>query len=246
MKTRLDFVSNSSTCSYVIYSKLDAKTLGKKMWELSGVPEEGIKKWSKIFSEYLSDHTILILYDISFDVHLTKTQLKEFYPGESTSNQVFRGCCCSDEDLSNYFTPDGKVREDLNVDDIIRMYGWYHFDGKKIIFGQDESDGCHFGSGKINEYTVEFMRWLFKALSEKYSNVRFSTDGDTSTSALDDLEREIYESEFNHYWIKVNYEGDGYPCDGVYYNSKVYKDVGYLDTLQKNGICGDCIWAENG
>lgn len=249
MKIRSDFVSNSSTSSYVLYSKLNPQQLSNEMWKYSGLLEESIKKWSKIFGWHLSHTTLLTLYDISFDMPLEEKYLKEFYPGESTENMIFRGYYCYDNQLSKYFDEYGEVRKDLDIDDVIAKFGMYHFEDDNIVFDQDESDGCNHGSAKINKYTIKFSKWLFEQLKKKYSNVRFTADGDTTTEIFDMVEKELAEKHMNQYWIKLNYEGDGMADDAVYYNTKKYErgdGPGYLETLRNRGVCGDVVWAENG
>lgn len=113
MKTRHDFVSNSSSSSYIIdvgklthqeAAKLIADSIG------DGVDEVG-DNW---LQPLLEDNVALTYVEICYH-----------FKDSKYSNNIPAGLCIGKDKLSEYFDADGNVRADLDKLKTIEKFSWY-------------------------------------------------------------------------------------------------------------------------
>ena len=249
MKARLDFVSNSSYSSYIISSTLSSKRLGAKLFQcyknICETKYDWINAAGKKLSQCLYDHSALTIFDITFDIPLTDEQKKQFYDGESKSNLIYGGRCCNDKYMKSLFDRFGKVKDGVDYNSIIDMLSWYKIKNGNIKFYDDDEDPDEkilvSNSGKITKKTVDFNRWLIKALEKKYPEIHIHRKQDFLDS-LDRVEHNL--NDYFMYYLRVNHDGDGVDDDAAYYSN--YRTTGdYFDALYRAGVVVEMDWMKS-
>lgn len=152
MKLRFDFISNSSSCSFIIRSKDDPITLVNKL-ESRGkntsnlLPDDNFEDWTDVHKTVIN-HTALTLFNI------------DYLDENGYVNSILGPLVVNDFELSNYFDESGEVKKDLDVEKIL-----YEFSTESEEFGFN-----YCKSGKITKQTIKFFKWILEQV-DIYKNI---------------------------------------------------------------------------
>ena len=156
MKVRSDFVSNSSSSSFIVATKYN--DLFDGAYNICNALGDG----DFDLIEMLEKRTSLTLFDIRL-----------CFPHGYDS--IPAGITIDDEDLSEYFDGD-EVRKDLDPHAIIRKLLWHKYPDDKDIFIDPEIEGWCENEyvvyenrilGKVNIKTYNFTKWLCDAIKDQ-------------------------------------------------------------------------------
>ena len=205
MKTRLDFVSNSSSSSYIVAvmagctDRDAAQDIAEKVF---GDEFEEVKN-------FFENKTVLTAVEVQYSDWYEKTQ-------ELLTNWVPAGICVNDDELSMFFDKDGEVRADLDPIETIAKLSWHNDDG---YYGENEEIVYKRRlMGKINEKTLKFTKWIHDKAVELYGNKNACYYEGSKRSAKELLAK--YEESLAKgnklYFTRFSYEGDAM-CYGHIY-----------------------------
>lgn len=253
MKIRCDFVSNSSSSSYIVSSVHSPKAFGRKImrcalgdtrrvreedhWVISNGPKLG---------NHLATHSCFSVQEIRFDIPLTDEQCKTFYKGEGKPNTIFGGECCTNDFLKENFDKNGQLKDSTNLDKILNAITAYRIENGKVKLGQINDGWVNGRSGQITPLSIKVNRWLLDAIMQKYPGCTIQ-DKDKKLKLLDDIERDL--KNYHMYYLTINHDGDGVDEDAAYYST--YDDYGYdvgwdyYDLVERKGIVNNMIYAES-
>ena len=203
MKTRTDFVSNSSSSSYIIdvgktTSREAAVIVAKAIGD--GEDERGNNWLQPLFEENIALTCVEICY------HL---------PDLEFGNNIPDGLAVSEEELSEYFDKNGNVRADLDKRKVIEKLSWNNDKG-------DENEYAVYNArpwgAKIDNRTVKFTKWLIAACKELCGEERVCLgwsvqDADAHAKNLEEVKKSLAESS-SVFYIRTCYSGD--PGCGLY------------------------------
>lgn len=243
MKIRSDFVSNSSSCSFIIVatSSDPYETAYKMCKELGDAHEDTLE----FFENYTS---------------LTLCEFNVVFPNlnDAFSNNVIPigsfipvGITIKDSDLSEYFDGD-EVRKDLDPLKTIRKLLWDKWDDNIDIFTEIDEDKMldyHENGyvvyerrlmGKITLKTYNFTKWLYDEI-KKHGLISFTND---EISYIDNVTNKVkgyLDSGKSLYQVRGSYEGNA-TCYGHIYihdprkpiskrliNKNIIKDMWYSE-----------------
>jgi len=205
MKTRLDFVSNSSSSSYIVAvmagctDKDAARDIAEKVF---GDGFEEVK-------DFFENKTVLTAVEVQYSDWYEKTQ-------EYLTNFIPPGICVNDDELSMFFDKDGEVRADLDPIETIAKLSWYCDDGS---YGENEEVVYERSiMGKVNEKTLKFTKWIHDQAVELYGdkNACYNEESDISAEELlAKYEKNLAEGR-KLYFTRFSYDGDAM-CYGHIY-----------------------------
>ena len=230
MKIRNDFVSNSSSSSYIVaVAEPSVKDAAQDI--VKAVYSDDLENTQELFET----KTILTCAEIQYETWNDNTCLLQ-------TNFIPVGICINDNELAEYFGDDGEVRNDLDPLKIIKKLSWYNYDS------YDENEEIIYESilmGKVTDKTFKFTKWLYDKAIELYGNeaVNYCTDNNTEE------ELSTYEKAFTEgkslYFVRFSYDGDGQNYGYIYIDntnnfsksikqmmldsSKNIKDVWFID-----------------
>lgn len=204
MKIRSDFVSNSSSSSYIIAvipeydSRLAAKDIAERVF---GDEFEDVAK-------FFEHKTVLTAMEIKYSDWSNK-QYEWIY------NFIPAGICIDDEELGKWFDANGEVRSDLNILEVIPKLSWNTEDGmsenEDIVYERRLM-------GKVTDKTLKFTKWLHDKVVELYGAEAAGYYSDSKIKPEDQLaeyEKNLTEGK-KLYLTRFSYEGDAM-CYGHIY-----------------------------
>ena len=230
MKTRIDFVSNSSSSSYIIdvgqvSAKEAADIVAKNIGD--GEDERGNNWLWPLFEE---------------NVALTCVEICYHAPDSKFSNSIPSGIAVHAEELIEYFDANGNVRADLDKRKVIEKLSWNKI-GKDGWCGENEYavyDARPWGM-TIDSRTVKFTEWLIAACKEicdaNYVYLGYSAeDADEHSKNLKEIKDSLANGN-SVYLIQTCYSGD--PDCGLYVADSNEKNNGWK-RLRK--VCKKMLW----
>lgn len=204
MKIRLDFVSNSSSSSYIVSvmsgcSDRDAaQDIAKKVF---GDEFEETK-------DFFENKTVLTAIEVTYSDWYEKTQTL-------LSNFVPAGICINDNELNMFFDKDGEVRANLDPIETIAKLSWYNDDyeeNEEIVYERRLM-------GKVNEKTLKFTKWIHDKAVELYGSENASyysgSNGRSAKELLSEYEESLAKGN-KLYFTRFSYEGDAEVYGHIY------------------------------
>lgn len=206
MKIRHDFVSNSSSSSYIV-----AVTVGCTDGDAAqDIAEKVFGDDFEEVKDFFENMTVLTAVEVAYSDWYAKTQT-------FLSNFVPSGICVNDDELSTFFDKDGEIRSDLNPSEIIPQLSWYTVDSswvenEEIVYERRLM-------GKVNEKTLKFTKWIHDKAVELYGSQNTSYYLGSNNSSAEELLSEYEKSLAKGnklYFTRFSYEGDAM-CYGHIY-----------------------------
>lgn len=204
MKIRTDFVSNSSSSSYII-------AVISKYTPIMVAQDVAERTFGDDFTEtaeFFESKTVLTAIELQYSSLNSKlnTWICNFIPV---------GICIDDEEIDKWFDADGEVRNDLDILEVIPKLSWYSDDGvsenEDIVYRRRLM-------GKVTIKTLKFTKWLHDKLIEAYGVDHSGYYLDSSISAEDQLD--IYENNLSKgkqlYLTRFSYSGDAMRYGHIY------------------------------
>lgn len=205
MKTRLDFVSNSSSSSYIIavIPEYDSRQAAQVVAErVFGDEFEDVAR-------FFENKTVLTAMEIKYSDWSDKYS-------ELMYNFIPAGICVDDNELSKWFDANGEVRNDLDILEVIPALSWHNDDGN---YGENEEIVYERRlMGKVTDKTLKFTKWLHDAVVELYGaeNAGYYSDSKIkSEDRLAEYEKNLAEGK-KLYFTRFSYDGDAM-CYGHIY-----------------------------
>lgn len=209
MKTRFDFVSNSSSSSYII-------AVGPEYTSRMVARDVAEKTFSDDFedvADFFENKTVLTAIEINY------RDWNDTY-NDWVYNFIPAGICVDDSELSKWFDANGEVRNDLDVFEVIPKLSWHGDDGmsenEDIVYERRLM-------GKITDKTLKFTKWLHDKVVEVYGTEDsgyYYTDS-TDVSEID-AAKQLAEYENNLakgnklYLARFSYDGDAMRYGYIY------------------------------
>ena len=204
MKTRLDFVSNSSSSSYIIAvgpeytSRMAAQDVAEKTF---GDGFEDV-------ADFFENKTVLTAIDIKYRDWNDKYNDRMY-------NFIPFGICVDDEELDKLFDANGEVRSDLDILEVIPKLSLNTEDGmcenEDIVYERRLM-------GKVTDKTLKFTKWLHDKVVELYGIEAAGYYSDSKIEPEDQLAE--YENNLAEgkklYLTRFSYDGDAM-CYGHIY-----------------------------
>lgn len=203
MKQRKDYVSNSSSCSYIISTPEPPKTIIKKLCKYYK-DEYSCRVTEKILQSCECMVPIEIKFEQVYDddktprVNYISPVLLSIHGDSFRHGRI-------DVDLSHYFFDDsGELKKDLVFPDAVRPFGSL----RKLRGTYTENDVIweYAVSCKVPLKAIKLCRWILEnagTLNDEYDHKKFYL------SKLDEMEQEIKNGK-HLYMIYFTYEGDGF------------------------------------
>lgn len=205
MKTRLYFVSNSSSSSYIIavIPEYDSRQAAQVVAErVFGDEFEDVAK-------FFENKTVLTAMEIKYSDWSDECT-------EWMYNFIPAGICVDDSELSKWFDVNGEVRNDLDILEVIPALSWHNDDGN---YGENEEIVYERRlMGKVTDKTLKFTKWLHDAVVELYGaeNAGYYSDSKIkSEDRLAEYEKNLAEGK-KLYFTRFSYDGDAM-CYGHIY-----------------------------
>lgn len=205
MKTRLDFVSNSSSSSYIVAVMAECTDRDAAR----DIAEKVFGDEFKEVKDFFENKTVLTAVEVQYSDWHEKTQ-------ELLTNWVPAGICVNDDELSMFFDKDGEVRADLDPCETIAKLSWYNDDG---CYGENEEIVYERRlMGKVNEKTLKFTKWIHDKAVELYGSQNayyYKSSKRSAEELLAEYEESLAKGN-KLYFTRFSYEGDAM-CYGHIY-----------------------------
>ena len=196
MKIRNDFVSNSSSSSYIVAVKAGCtdKDAAQDIAEKVFGDEFGTVK------TFFENKTVLTAIEVQYSDWYDKTQ-------EYLTNWVPPGICVNDDELSNWFDENGEVRADLDPIETIAKLSWHKDDS---CYGENEEIVYERSlMGKVTDKTLKFTKWIHDKAVELYGaeNAGYYSDSKLEPEEqLAEYEKNLAEGK-KLYLTRFSYDG---------------------------------------
>lgn len=204
MKTRLDFVSNSSSSSYIV-AVMSGCTDNNAAQDIA---ENVFGDEFEETKDFFENKTVLTAIEVAYSDWYEKTQTL-------MSNFVPSGICINDNELNMFFDKDGEVRADLDPIETIAKLSWYNDDyeeNEEIVYERRLM-------GKVNEKTLKFTKWIHDKAVELYGSENASYYSGSNGRSAEELLSEYEESLAKGnklYFTRFSYEGDAAVYGHIY------------------------------
>lgn len=158
MKIRIDFVSNSSSSSFIVSTKTNTKieTIAKKLASDSST--------EKKYLNYLTNNIALTLFPLDY---LVNPRTKKAH-----LENVYGFFCISKKKIFTYFNKDGTVKNDLNINNLL----------KSSLSSQSYPDSSlakrKILCGKVTSETIKFCKWIYTKLVQKRNTSAWALKGE--------------------------------------------------------------------
>lgn len=205
MKTRLDFVSNSSSSSYIV-AVIAGCTDGDAARDIAEkVFGDGFEEVKGFFE----NKTVLTAAEVQYSDWYEKTQTL-------LTNWVPAGICVNDGELNMFFDKDGEVRADLDPIETIAKLSWHNDDG---CYGENEEIVYERRlMGKVNEKTLKFTKWIHDKAAELYGSQNacyYESSNHSVEKQLAEYEESLAKGN-KLYFTRFSYEGDAMRYGHIY------------------------------
>ena len=197
MKIRHDFVSNSSSSSYIVAV-------------MAGCADKDAAQdiAEKVFGDEFE--TVKTLFENKTVLTAIEVQYRDWYENtqEYLTNWIPAGICVNDDELSNWFDENGEVRADLDPIETIAKLSWHNDDN---CYGENEEIVYERSlMGKVTDKTLKFTKWIHDKAVELYGD-KDARYYEGSTCLAEDLLSE-YEKNLAKgnklYFTRFSYDGD--------------------------------------
>lgn len=194
MKCRIDYVSNSSSCSFVVAHTGTARQLVYDACQAANCLEDIVT-----MANYFKGHTCLNLITMVVDLK-DPCGIDEHVDGMIPAN-----FCIPNKHLAKYFDKNGDVRRDLNVPETLKSLMWYIYSTQKRCWEYNENVMRRWCvPGRVNEKTVKFTRWLIQHMRDYYGYVYLNLDDRANDSIVEEHLKENQKC----YVMRFNYQGE--------------------------------------
>lgn len=205
MKCRNDFVSNSSSCSYIVVSKVDPINAGRFFRKLTKC-ENRLE-----VDMYLQSTSSVIAHAIHLD------PCKD-YPGYQELPNHVRWAIMSDVEFSKWFYNNGTVKGTLDLKTVIpHIYQYYHANSRSTK-STDKKKHIEGVCTKITMQSINFTKWLIKQLGDEFKR---NNNVEEVQKQLNDYEKQLNDGNYI-YVLEFTYSGDGE------YDGNIYADTDKL------------------
>jgi hypothetical protein len=195
MKVRADFVSNSSSSSFIVShdNTLTLPQFIRNVCKVSNWPYRKVKT-----EKYIKNRTCLNILDITVDID------NPDIPGETFDGWIPANICVSDRYIRRFFDKHGEIKENLDAKKIILSLMSYIHNERKHTWDYNHNVMEKWRtSGKVNEYSVKFTNWLIRNIKELYGYVFLEKD---CKHDVDFVEEHLKQGH-SCYVLHFNYQG---------------------------------------
>ena len=233
MKQRKDFISNSSTCSYVVSSVEPKETFYKKLQEY--------------FKDDYSKHSDKAFQScecfVPFEIY-TRYLMPEEVPNSvlpvimSIHGESFHGEQIDASYMDRFFDENENIKSDLKFPDCIEKFEWWTHGDNGNYFQRDIDDLTI--SSQVTMRSVKIAKYLEEKASE--FNIKMDRDRDEKLKALNEIEKELNNSK-NVYLVFFSYEGDSQSFGHIWDGHR--NDGNIWEKLKRCGLVDKIIFHED-
>ena len=213
MKIRNDFVSNSSSSSYIVVCK-PGFTNDQMAFDIA---EKTFGDDSELVKDFFNNYTCLTTTNIAVqwwdnDKHMMM------------DNSIVAGVCVEDAKLDKWFDIDGNIKKDLVFEDVVKDFFWYDSDSPNEYAENEKVVYESRVMGKINDKTLKMMSWLASNAVEWYGSENVAGNWFKDCLKSEDIDIKLELDKIQHllddgkklFLTRYSYSGDA-QCYGHIY-----------------------------
>ena len=223
MQKRHDFVSNSSSCSFIISSELDRVPFLEKLFPRTAIQPMWDKKDCCGNDVWFRNYTALTVGGLDF-----------WNQDGSQLLAICGGHCIRNNHLNRYFDKDGNLRTDLDFNKVCEDIRW-HYDGEPNV---GQRNCC-----RVTDKTVQFSEWLFNQIrlnSIFWKDTRYGYDCEKEFPEALQKVKDALQQGLYVYYCFASYEGDAQV--GGYFYVDLDEDHPYVkDNFKVTGAVKEFI-----